>query len=109
LQDEINQEDINQIYKKEHIFFDAKKNKKVKTIQISFVKEKKPKFSFWNIIHIQIDIYGNYFIICLLLLFTKEVETNFIILLGYYILMILLLTKVISYIILVIKKYKFFL
>ena len=84
----------NQIYKKEHIFYDPKKNRKIKTIEISLVKEKKPKFSFKNILYIQIDIYGNYFMICLLLFLIKDLENNFVILLGYYILIILLMTKV---------------
>ena len=94
LPEELTPDQLDQIYRKEHVFFDAKKNKKVKTIQISLVKEKKQKFSFRNILHIQIDIYGNYFMISLLLFLIKELETSFAVLLAYYLLIILLMTKV---------------
>jgi len=91
---EVTPEQLDQIYRKEHIFYDAKKNKKIKTIQISLVKEKKQKFSLKSILHIQIDIYGNYFMILLLLFLVTKLETNFIFLLTYYFLIILLMTKV---------------
>lgn len=100
LPEEVTPEQLDQIYRKEHVFYDAKKNKKVKTIQISLVKEKKPKFSFRNILHIQIDIYGNYLMISLLLFLIKELETNFAVLLAYYLLIILLMTKVKNFFIL---------
>lgn len=98
--EEVSPEQLDKIYRKEHVFYDSKKNKKIKTIQISLVKEKKQKFSLRNILHIQVDIYGNYFMISLLLFLIKELETNFAILLAYYFLIILLLTKVILIILL---------
>jgi hypothetical protein len=91
---EVTPEQLDQIYRKEYVFYDAKKNKKIKTIQISLLKEKEQKFSFTNILHIQIDIYGNYFMISLLLFLITKLETNFIFLLSYYFLIILLMTKV---------------
>lgn len=96
-QEELKENLENKIYKKEQFYFDSKKNKKVKTIQISLVKEKKPKFSFKNVMYIQIEIYQNYLLICLLFFLLKELEINFFICLGYYILIILLLTKVLFY------------
>ncbi len=91
---EVTSEDLNEIYKKEHIYFDTKKNKRVKTIQISLVKEKKHKFSLSNIVYIQMEICFSYVIICLVLFLIKEKETNSITLFGYYILFVIMLIKV---------------
>ncbi len=85
---------LDKTHRKENVFYDAKKNKRIKTIHISLVKETKQKFSMRNIMHIQIDIYGNYFLISLLLFLIKQLETNFAVLLSYYLLIILLMTKV---------------
>lgn len=84
----------NQLYKKENVYFDVRKNRRIKTIEISIVKEKKPKFSMRNILYINLDIYGNYFMICNLLYLIKDLENYYLILFGYYFLIILLQTKV---------------
>jgi len=71
-----------------------KKKKKLKSIEIHVGGQEKTPFSFMNFIYDNCDIIMNYFLVCLVILFIKEVEKNYFIIIFYSLLLAILFIRV---------------
>lgn len=95
--DESQEENTNdQVLKRVEIStgYERKKKKKFKTIEIHVVKEEKIKFSIINIIYMQLDLYLNYILICLIYYILIELEKNYLVIAVYCLILLLLILRV---------------